>query len=116
MSASTSRFMTNELRTCLVYHIGKCLCVVPKETTDRVARTVTREGGLNQGREFVQSERTFDRTSTGCVSELRRKKQEVFSVLCKTTKAGLETYRSRIQKSYWYQRAPGCALARFGPF
>jgi hypothetical protein len=64
----------SELRTRLVYHIGKCLCVVPNETTDRVARIVTREEDLNQGREFVRSERTFDQTPTGWVLELRRKK------------------------------------------
>jgi hypothetical protein len=95
MSASNSRFVTSERGTRLVYHIGKRLCVVTNEATDRVIRIVTREKGLDQGGEFVRSERTFDQTSTGWMSKSGEKNKEVISVPREMAKAGLETYRSR---------------------
>ena len=96
MSASNSRFVMSERRTRLVYHIGKCLCVVTNEATDRVTRIVTREEGLDQGGEFVRNERTLDQTSTGWMSESRKKNKEVISMPREMAKAGLETYRSRV--------------------
>ena len=55
----------SECKTCLIHHINKYLCVVPKEATDRVIRVITRENGLDQGGEFMQSKRASDQTSTG---------------------------------------------------
>jgi len=43
----------NACKTCLVNHVNKGLCVVPKEATDRVT---TREDHPDQGGEFMQSE------------------------------------------------------------
>jgi hypothetical protein len=96
MSASNSRFVMSERRTRLVHHIGECLCVVTNEAMDRVTRIVTREEGLDQGGEFVRSERTLDQASTGWMLKSREKNKEVISVPRETAKAGLETYRSRV--------------------
>jgi hypothetical protein len=62
MSISIKRSTVSEYGTYLVYHIDEGLCVFLKEATDCVARIVTRENGLDQGGEFVRSERTSDQT------------------------------------------------------
>ena len=46
----------------LVHHIDKCLCVVPMKATDRVTLILVREDRLDQGGEFMRSERTSDQT------------------------------------------------------
>jgi len=62
MSVSIS---VSQYGTCLVYHVDKGLCVVPKEGTDRVTLVLTREDRLDQGGEFVQGKCASDQTSTG---------------------------------------------------
>jgi hypothetical protein len=86
--------------TCLVYHINKRLRVVPNERTDGVTRIVTRENCLDQGGELMRSEPAPDQTFTGWELRLRKKNQgAIISVPRKTMEAGLNAYRSRIQKS-----------------
>ena len=55
----------SEYKTHLIYHIDKDLCVIRKEATNRITLILTREDRLNQGGEFVRSERASNQTSTG---------------------------------------------------
>ena len=61
-------------RTCLIYDVDKRLCVISKEATDCVVRTVTRENGLNQGGEFLQGKRASDQTFAGCSVRFKKEK------------------------------------------
>jgi len=64
--------VVRKYRTCLVYHIDKGLCVVPEEATDHVTPILAQEYCLDQGGEFVQSERASDQTFTAWSSEVRK--------------------------------------------
>jgi hypothetical protein len=75
MSISINRFTMSECRTRLVYNVDERLCVIPKEARDRVARIVTRENGLDQGGEFLRSERASDQTFTGCSVKFEKEKE-----------------------------------------
>ena len=65
--------MMSACRTCLVYHIDEGLDVVPKEAAGRIARILTREDLLNQGREFLWRKRASDQTFTGWSVEIEKK-------------------------------------------
>ena len=61
MSVSINRFaMMRKCGTCLIYHIDEGLCLVPEEAADRVTFVLAREGCLDQGGEFMWSERASD--------------------------------------------------------
>jgi hypothetical protein len=61
MSDSINRFaMMREYRTYFIYHINKGLRVILKEAADRVTLILAREERLDQGGEFMRSERTPD--------------------------------------------------------
>ena len=83
---------------CLIYHINKRLRVVPDERTDGVTCTVTRENCLDQGGELMRSEPAPDQTFTGWELRLGKKNQGAISVPRKAMEAGLNAYRSRIQR------------------
>ena len=84
--------------TCLVYHIDKRLCIFPNEGTDCITRIVARENGLDQGGELMRSEPAPDQTFTGWELRLGKKNQGAISVPHKAMEAGLNAYRSRIQR------------------
>jgi len=65
--------MMSACRTCLIYHVNEGLDVVPKEAADRIARILTREDLLNQGREFMWRKRASDQTFTGWSVEVEKK-------------------------------------------
>ena len=56
--------MTDKFGACLVYCVNKHLCVVHMEATDHFILIFTREDRLDQGREFLDSERASDQAST----------------------------------------------------
>ena len=72
--------------TCLIYRIDKCLHVIPKEATDRVALIRTGEYDFKQGGEFMQRERASDQTSAGGNFEVGR--AGVISTLSKIDEDG----------------------------
>ena len=55
----------NEYGTYLIYDINKCLCIVPKEITNRVTCILIRENRLDQGREFMRNKRASDQAYIG---------------------------------------------------
>ena len=80
--------MSRGYKTCLIYHIDKCLCVVPKEAADRVSLILTREYHIDQGGEFVQSESGSDQTPGGWTIEVE--KSGGISTLYKIGESGAE--------------------------
>ena len=86
----------SKYRTRLVYCIDEGLCVIPKETTDFVTLTLARKDRLDQRREFVQSERPSDQTSTDWGVEI-----EESAPYTRPAKAGSKTYHSRILRLLW---------------
>ena len=82
----------SECRTRLVYNVDERLCVIPK---DRVPRIATRENGLDQGGEFLWSERASDQTFTGCSVKFGKEKESGNNQhSAQTVKAGLKKYHS----------------------
>ena len=55
----------SECRTCLVYHIGKGLSVIPTEAMDNVTLILTREDSLDKEGEVAGIERASDQKSKG---------------------------------------------------
>ena len=80
--------MIRGYKTCLVHHISKGLCVVPKEAADRVSLILTREDHFDQRGEFVQSECASDQTSGGYTIEVE--KVGVISTLQRIGEGGAE--------------------------
>jgi len=62
----------SECRTCLVYHIDEGLSVVSAEATNRATHMLAREGLLDKGGEFMQSERAADQTPAGWSIEVKK--------------------------------------------
>lgn len=61
----------SKCRTCLVHHVDKGLCVIPKEGMDRV----TRIDRLDQGGKFMRSECLFNYTCAGWSVEIGKEKE-----------------------------------------
>jgi len=92
--------MVSGCGTYLVYHVDKGLGVVPKEATDCIARILTQEELLDQGREFMRSKRASDQTLTGWSVEVEKRKRPGASVL-RTRMVKLKAYHSWIRRVCW---------------
>ena len=82
--------------THLVHHIDKGLHVVPKEAANCVTLILTRENHLNQGGEFMRSERASDQTPAGWNIGVEVEKAGVISTPCEISEGGLRAHRSQI--------------------
>ena len=82
--------------TCLVHHVDKGLCVVPREAVDHVICILTREDCLDQGGELMRSKRAVDQTSTGW--GVKVEKNEKVSIPYSISKDEEKTHRSRIRE------------------
>jgi len=90
-------------KTCLVYHIDKGLCVVPKEAADRITRILTREDRLDQEGELMRSELASGQTSTGWSVEVGKQERIGGQSVFRTRSAGVwvSSYRSWMQRLSW---------------
>ena len=56
----------NRDMTYLIQYIDKGLCVTAGKVTNPVIHILGREGGLNQGGEFIRDELALEQSSKGC--------------------------------------------------
>ena len=58
--------MTSKIRTCLMHHVNKGLCLVFREVVDCLVPVLAREDNFNQRRKFMRKKCTCNQASTGC--------------------------------------------------